>query len=314
MFPRPRQIRHPPPHTSLTQSVAPCGLAQTFRGAIGCVTRRCVTPFPLHTRCTHSARYTTWMDIRSCPLCGARVCAAVGCAATSGHFQMSTVIRLSMRRPAMTLLGRRACSSSSSSSPSAPPRNPNVIPPGMGSGRDGNPIPGEIAGGPKPVVYRSFVLNSKVCASAPTHSDMCFSAMLASTLFRSCKFAFLNRRCLAFYWMLILTLRAMCSCLQMVWFYSFLFVVPTGLAFMLTGGRTQLDREALLNSEAARTKLRENFGDEAEERQKEMKAAMNKVLFEQRDDWSDMRTEWAKKRDAKRARERAEREAAANAK
>lgn len=83
---------------------------------------------------------------------------------------------------------------------------------------------------------------------------------------------------------------------------------------MLTGGRTQLDREALLNSEAARTKLRENFGDEAEERQKEMKAAMNKVLFEQRDDWSDMRTEWAKKRDAKRARERAEREAAANAK
>ena len=49
--------------------------------------------------------------------------------------------------------------------------------------------------------------------------------------------------------------------------------------------------------------LRENFGDEAEERQKEMKAAMNKVLFEQRDDWSDMRTEgW--KRDAKREKAR----------
>ena len=38
---------------------------------------------------------------------------------------------------------------------------------------------------------------------------------------------------------------------QMVWFYSFLFVVPTGLAFMLTGGRTQLSREELLASEAA---------------------------------------------------------------
>ena len=161
---------------------------------------------PAHVRVLHSARYTTWTSDPARCVVGVLVCAAVGCAATSVHFQMSTVIRLSMRRPAMTPLGRRACSSSSSSSPSAPPRNPNVIPPGMGSGRDGNPIPGEIAGGPKPVVYRSFVLNSKVCASAPTHSDMCLSAMLASRLFRSCKFAFLNRRCLAFYWMLILTL------------------------------------------------------------------------------------------------------------
>ena len=53
----------------------------------------------------------------------------------------------------------------------------------------------------------------------------------------------------------------------------------------------------------AKDKLRANFGDEAEERQREMKAMMNKVLFENRDNMSDMRPEWAKKRDAKRQRE-----------
>ena len=91
---------------------------------------------------------------------------------------------------------------------------------------------------------------------------------------------------------------------QMVWFYSFLFIVPTGLALLFTGGKTQLSREELLNSEAAKAKLRANFGDEAEERQREMKAMMNKVLFENRDNMSDMRPEWAKKRDAKRQREK----------
>ena len=31
-----------------------------------------------------------------------------------------------------------------------------------GSGRYGQPIPGEIPGGPKPIVWRGMVLNSKV--------------------------------------------------------------------------------------------------------------------------------------------------------
>ena len=97
--------------------------------------------------------------------------------------------------------------------------------------------------------------------------------------------------------------RVRCVRLQMVWFYSVLFVIPTGLAFLLTGGKTQLSREELLQSQAAKAKLRENFGDEAEERRREMKAMMKKVLFENRDDMSDMRPEWAKKRDAKRQRE-----------
>ena len=97
--------------------------------------------------------------------------------------------------------------------------------------------------------------------------------------------------------------RVRCVRLQMVWFYSVLFVIPTGLALLLTGGKTQLSREELLQSQAAKAKLRENFGDEAEERRREMKAMMNKVLFENRDDMSDMRPEWAKKRDAKRQRE-----------
>ena len=63
-------------------------------------------------------------------------------------------------------------------------------------------------------------------------------------------------------------------------FYSFLFAVPALLTFLYTGGRTQLSRDELLKSEAYQAKMREKFGEESEERQKEMKAMMNKVLFE----------------------------------
>jgi hypothetical protein len=78
--------------------------------------------------------------------------------------------------------------------------------------------------------------------------------------------------------------------------------VPSLAAFAYTGGKTQLSREELLASEAAKAKLREKFGPEDEERLKERKAMMNKVLFETK---GDMRQDWAIKRDEERARKRA---------
>ena len=57
----------------------------------------------------------------------------------------------------MALVGRRA-----GSNLAPPSRQPTVMAPGTGSGRGGNAIPGEIPGGPKPVVYRGLVMNSKV--------------------------------------------------------------------------------------------------------------------------------------------------------
>ena len=50
------------------------------------------------------------------------------------------------------------------------PAAPRAPPGWKGSGRGGQPIPGEIPGGPKPIVWRGMVLNSKVCTqprSAP---------------------------------------------------------------------------------------------------------------------------------------------------
>ena len=71
---------------------------------------------------------------------------------------MLATMRLS-RRPAVSLalVGRRA-----GSNLAPPSRQPTVMAPGTGSGRGGNAIPGEIPGGPKPVVYRGLVMNSKV--------------------------------------------------------------------------------------------------------------------------------------------------------
>jgi len=126
-----------------------------------------------------------------------------------------------------------------------------------GSGRGGMPIPGEIPGGPKPIVWKGMVLNSKL-----------------------------------------------------VFFYSFLFVVPSAVTYWLyTGGKTQATREEIINSDSYKARMREKYGEESEERVKEMKAQMNKVLFETR---GTLRTEWAIKRDEERKR-KAEEAAAAKA-
>lgn len=90
-------------------------------------------------------------------------------------------------------------------------------------------------------------------------------------------------------------------------FYTVLFVVPSLATFLYTRGQTQLSREELLNSDAAKARLRENFGPEEQAREKERKAAMNRVLFETRGSLSD-RWEWANKRDEKRRREEEERQ------
>merc|ERR1719440_2268229 len=110
-----------------------------------------------------------------------------------------------------------------------------------GSGRHGQPIPGEIPGGPKPLVWKGMVLNSK-----------------------------------------------------MVFFYSFMFIVPSMITyFVVAGGKTQATREEIVASEAYKARMREKYGEESEERVKEMKAQMNKVLFETK---GSMRTDWAIKR------------------
>ena len=97
---------------------------------------------------------------------------------------------------------------------------------------------------------------------------------------------------------------------QMVVFYSFMFVVPAAATFFLwAGGKTQATREEIINSEAYKARMREKYGEESEERVKEMRQQMNKVLFETK---GDMRTDWAIKRDNERKR-KAEEAAAAKA-
>eukprot|EP00322_Chrysochromulina_rotalis_P020263 CAMPEP_0115847368 /NCGR_PEP_ID=MMETSP0287-20121206/10347_1 /TAXON_ID=412157 /ORGANISM="Chrysochromulina rotalis, Strain UIO044" /LENGTH=183 /DNA_ID=CAMNT_0003301201 /DNA_START=8 /DNA_END=560 /DNA_ORIENTATION=+ len=112
----------------------------------------------------------------------------------------------------------------------------------------GHQVPGAVPGGPKPIVYRGMVLNSKLTV-----------------------------------------------------FYTLLFVVPSLAAFAWTGGKTQLSREELLASEAAKAKVRERYGPEEEELIKQRKAMMNKVLFETRGTLG--KPDWVIKRDEKRARE-----------
>ena len=96
----------------------------------------------------------------------------------------------------------------------------------------------------------------------------------------------------------------------MVFFYSFLFVVPSFVTFMLySRGKTQATREEIINSDAYKARMREKYGEESDERVKEMRAQMNKVLFETK---GSMRTDWAIKRDEERKR-KAEEAAAAKA-
>ena len=88
-------------------------------------------------------------------------------------------------------------------------------------------------------------------------------------------------------------------------FYSFLFIVPSVVTYFLyTGGKTQATREEILSSEAYKARMREKYGEESEERVKEMRAQMNKVLFETKGTLG--KPEWALKRDEERAKRRAE--------
>ena len=87
---------------------------------------------------------------------------------------------------------------------------------------------------------------------------------------------------------------------QLTVFYTLLFAIPSIAAFAWTGGKTQLSREDLLASEAARAKEREKYGPEDEEMLRERKAMMNKVLFETRGTLG--KPDWVIKRDAERAR------------
>ena len=81
------------------------------------------------------------------------------------------------------------------------------------------------------------------------------------------------------------------------------------MAFAFTGFKTQLSPEELLKSKAAQERLRgESMGKEDEEHKKEMRAAMNKVLFETKGSLG--KPDWAIKRDERRAAEKAAREAA----
>ena len=84
-------------------------------------------------------------------------------------------------------------------------------------------------------------------------------------------------------------------------FYGFLFVVPSIVTYFLyTGGKTQATREEIINSDSYKARMREKYGEESEERVKEMKAQMNKVLFETKGSLG--KPEWAVKRDEERKR------------
>jgi hypothetical protein len=93
-------------------------------------------------------------------------------------------------------------------------------------------------------------------------------------------------------------------CLQVVVFYSVLFVVPTLLTLLYTGGRTQLSREDLEKTETY--KQRHVLTGADEERVRDMKAQMNKVLFETKGTLGD-RQAWAVKRDQRRAEQEQQR-------
>ena len=81
------------------------------------------------------------------------------------------------------------------------------------------------------------------------------------------------------------------------------------LTFLYTGCRTQMSKEDLLETEAAKTRVRERFGPQSEERLAEHRAAMQRVLFDTKGTLG--KPEWAIKRDERRA---AKAEAAARAK
>jgi hypothetical protein len=97
----------------------------------------------------------------------------------------------------------------------------------------------------------------------------------------------------------------------MVLFYSFIFVVPSLVTyFVIARGKTQASREEIINSESYKARMREKYGEESDERVKEMKAQMNKVLFETKGTLG--KPEWAIKREEERKR-KAEEAAAAKA-
>ena len=88
-------------------------------------------------------------------------------------------------------------------------------------------------------------------------------------------------------------------------FYTALFFVPPLLLIAWNGGRTGysgMSREELLATETARQRLRQ-APPAARKEQKLMaadkKAALDRVLFQTPD--TDLRPEWAKRRDEKRA-------------
>ena len=99
---------------------------------------------------------------------------------------------------------------------------------------------------------------------------------------------------------------------QMVFFYSFLFIVPSFVTWLFyTQGKMQASREDIINSEAYKEHVRARFGEQSDERVAEMKAQMNKVLFETKGTLG--KPEWAIKRDEERKRkadEKAEKAAA----
>lgn len=59
-----------------------------------------------------------------------------------------------------------------------------------GSGRGGMPIPGEIPGGPKPIVYRGMVLNSKVRVASRSCKVSRFTYSQAPCGFRARRWSF----------------------------------------------------------------------------------------------------------------------------
>jgi hypothetical protein len=83
---------------------------------------------------------------------------------------------------------------------------------------------------------------------------------------------------------------------RMVWTYASFIIVPTAIAFMFVGGKTELSKEDLMKTPTWERELAARTPADRSERQQKI----NEVLFNTK---GSFRHEWARKRDQARANE-----------
>eukprot|EP00303_Exanthemachrysis_gayraliae_P004888 CAMPEP_0205998548 /NCGR_PEP_ID=MMETSP1464-20131121/313_1 /ASSEMBLY_ACC=CAM_ASM_001124 /TAXON_ID=119497 /ORGANISM="Exanthemachrysis gayraliae, Strain RCC1523" /LENGTH=116 /DNA_ID=CAMNT_0053371699 /DNA_START=20 /DNA_END=370 /DNA_ORIENTATION=+ len=84
---------------------------------------------------------------------------------------------------------------------------------------------------------------------------------------------------------------------RMVWVYTALIAVPTFLAFAFTGGRTELSKEELMNTDAYKRLRHGKLALANKEDRAERVGKINEVLFETK---GEFRHQWARKREGEK--------------